>query len=149
VSSGAELAAPVQRAFRDISRWHARAVARHDIGPTGQALAPRAQRAARQLAQFVQRCGPMERAALREAIADAEWVVTTARGSGAEDAMARWCAQAEATPRFGPRGWLTAWQQEPVLANVPRQRALLPEVAPSAVARVRALLLIGPDYTPD
>ncbi len=149
VSSGAELAASVQRAFRDIRRWHARAVARRDIGPTSQALAPLAQRAARRLAQCVQRCGPIERAVLREAIADAEWVVATARGSGAEDAMARWCAQAEATPRFGPRGWLTAWQQEPVLANVARQRARLAEVAPSAVARVRALLLIGPDYTPN
>lgn len=76
-------------------------------------------------------------------------MVGTARGAGAEDALARWCALAEAAPRFGPRGWLTAWQQEPVLASVARERSPLPEVAPSAMARVRALLLIGPDYTPD
>ena len=63
--------------------------------------------------------------------------------------MARWCAQAEATAQDEPRVWLTAWQQEPVLADFARDRPPMPEVAPSAVARIRALLLIGPDYTPD
>jgi superfamily II DNA or RNA helicase len=149
VSSSAQVAASVQRAFRDIRRWHARAVARDDVGPTGQAVAPLAQRVARHLAQVVQRCSPMERAALREAIADVRWIVERARGTGAEEAMARWCAQAEAAARWGPRVWLTAWQQEPVLASVARDRSPGPEVAPSATARVRALLLIGPDYMPD
>ena len=148
-SSSTELAAPVRRALRDIRRWHARAAARHDIGPRDESLAPYAKRASRHIAQCVQRCGPIERAALRGTIAEAERMVGTARGAGAEDALARWCALAEAAPRFGPRGWLTAWQQEPVLASVGRERSPLPEVAPSAMARVRALLLIGPDYTPD
>ena len=148
-SSSTELAAPVRRALRDIRRWHARAAARHDIGPRDESLAPYAKRASRHIAQCVQRCGPIERAALRGTIAEAERMVGTARGAGAEDALARWCALAEAAPRFGPRGWLTAWQQEPVLASVARERSPLPEVAPSAMARVRALLLIGPDYTPD
>ena len=148
-SSSTELAAPVRRALRDIRRWHARAAARHDIGPRDESLAPYAKRASRHIAQCVQRCGPIERAALRGTIAEAERMVGTALGAGAEDALARWCALAEAAPRFGPRGWLTAWQQEPVLASVGRERSPLPEVAPSAMARVRALLLIGPDYTPD
>jgi superfamily II DNA or RNA helicase len=149
VSSSAELAVSVERAFRDVRRWHARALARDDAGPTGQAIAPIAQRAASHLAQLVLRCGPMERAALREVIADAQWVVGRARGTGAEEAMARWCAQAEAAARWGPRVWLTAWQQEPVLASVARDRSVGPEVEPSAATRIGALLLIGPEYTPD
>ena len=149
VVSSAGLEASVRRAFRDIRRWHTRAAARNDVGPSDQALAPLTQRAARHLAQLVQRCSPIERAALRHAITAAERVVATARGSGAEHAMARWCAQAEATAQDEPRVWLTAWQQEPVLADFARDRPPMPEVAPSAVARIRALLLIGPDYTPD
>lgn len=145
VCSSAGLDAPVRRTLRDIRRWCARADARDDVGPGDQALAPLAQRAARHLAQLVQRCGPIERASLRGAIADAERVVGTARGSGAEDAMARWCAQAEGASRWGPRVWLTAWQQEPVLAGFARDRPPVPELAPSAAVRVRALLLIGPD----
>lgn len=148
-SSSTELAAPVWRALRDIRRWHARAAARHDIGPRDQSLAPQAKRASRHIAQCVQRCSPIERAALRGMIAEAERMVGTARGAGAEDALARWCTLAEAAPCWAPRVWLTAWQQEPVLASVARERSPRPEVAPSAVARVRALLLIGPDYTPD
>jgi superfamily II DNA/RNA helicase len=149
VSSSAELAASVEQALRDIRRWHARAAARDAVGPTGQAVAPLAQRVARHLAQLVQRCGPIERAVLREAIADAEWVVGRARGTGAEEAMARWCAQAEAAPWWTPKVWLTAWQQEPVLAGFARDRSPVPEVAPITVARVTALLLIGPDYPLD
>ncbi|WP_310569274.1 DEAD/DEAH box helicase [Gemmatimonas sp.] len=134
----------VRRALRDIHRWCGRATARAEVGPGDHALAPLAQRAARHLAQLVQRCGPIERAALRGAIADAERVVGSARGSGAEDAMARWCAQGESASRWGPRVWLTAWQQEPVLAAFARDRPRVPEVAPRATIRVRALLLIGP-----
>lgn len=148
-SSSTELAAPVRRALRDIRRWHARAAARHDIGPRDQSLAPYAKRASRHIAQCVQRCGPIERAALRGTIAEAERMVATARGAGAEDALARWCALAEAAPCWAPRVWLTAWQQEPVLASVARGRPPRPEVASSSAARVRVLLLIGPDYTPD
>jgi superfamily II DNA or RNA helicase len=148
-SSSTELAAPVRRALRDIRRWHARAAARHDIGPRDQSLAPYAKRASRHIAQCVQRCGPIERAALRGTIAEAERMVATARGAGAEDALARWCALAEAAPCWAPRVWLTAWQQEPVLASVARGLPPRPEVASSSAARVRVLLLIGPDYTPD
>ncbi|WP_373059629.1 helicase-related protein [Gemmatimonas sp.] len=147
VPSRTALQAPVRMALRDMGRWHARRVARDDAGPTDHALAPLAQRAARHLAQLVQQCGPIERVALRGAIADAEWVVGRARGSGAEDAMARWCAQADAIPRSSPRAWMTAWQQEPVLASVALD--LPPSVAASESPlpwRVRALLLIGPDY---
>ncbi|QJR34096.1 DEAD/DEAH box helicase [Gemmatimonas groenlandica] len=149
VVSSAGLERAVRRAFRDIRRWCARAAARDDVGPGDQALAPLAQRAARHLAQVVQRCGPIERTALRGAIAAAERVVGTARGSGAEEAMARWCAQAEATPRWAPRAWLTAWEGEPTLANFARDQPGAPERAQESVARVRALLLIGPDYRPD
>lgn len=74
-------------------------------------------------------------------------MVGTARGAGAEDALARWCALAEAAPYWAPRVWLTAWQQEPVLASVARGRPPRPELASSTAARVRVLLLIGPDYT--
>ncbi len=144
LSSSAGLEPPVRRAFRDIRRWCARAAARDDVGPGDQTLAPLARRAARHLAQLVQRCGPIERAALRGAIADAARVVGSARGSGAEDAMARWCAQAESASQWGPLVWLTAWQQEPVLAAFARDRLIVPEVAPRATVRVRALLLIGP-----
>lgn len=149
VSSSAELEPAVRRALRDIRRWCARSAARDDVGPTGRSLAPLAQRTARLLGQFVQRCGPLERASLRAVIADAERIVGRARGSGAEEAMARWCAQAEATPRWAPKAWLTAWQQEPMLANVARDRSPAPERAQRAKVHVRALLLIGPDYAPD
>ncbi len=148
--SRAALQAPVRLALRDIRRWHARRAVRDDAGPTHHALAPLTQRAARQLAQLVQRCSPIERVALRGAIADAERVMGRARGSGAEDAMARWCALADATPPSSPRTWMIAWQREPVLAS------FAPEFPPPAAVpsaslsyRVAALLLIGPDYRPD
>ena len=139
---------PVRRALRDIRRWCARRVARDDAGPSGQAMAPLAQRAANHLARFVQQCGPFERVALRAAIAESERVVQRARGAGAEDAMARWCAQAEGTLPRAARAWITAWQQEPVLARLADQEpaSTAPEPRRSAV-RVRALLLVGPNYT--
>ncbi|WP_411279777.1 helicase-related protein, partial [Gemmatimonas sp.] len=153
VPSRAALQVPIRNALRDIRRWHARRVARDDAGPTDHALTPLTQRAARHLAEFVQQCGPIERVALRGAIVDAEQVVERARGSGAEDAIARWCALAEAMPRSSPRAWMTAWQREPVLAHF--ALAQLARDPPSSAAvetaprscRVRALLLIGPDYT--
>ena len=139
---------PVRRALRDIRRWCARRVARDDAGPSGEAMAPLAQRAANHLARFVQQCGPFERVALRAAIAESERVVQRARGAGAEDAMARWCAQAEGTLPRAARAWITAWQQEPVLARLADQgpASTAPEPRRSAV-RVRALLLVGPNYT--
>ncbi len=146
--SRAALNEPVQRALRDIRRWYARRVARDDAGPGDQAVAPLAQRAANHLARFVQQCGPFERIALRAAIAEAERVVQRARGTGAEDAVARWCAQAEGTSPQVARTWITAWQQEPVLARLADQGPVstAPEPRRSAV-RVRALLLLGPDYS--
>ena len=148
VPSRATLHAPVRLALHDVSRWHARRVARDDAGPAGHTLSPLAQRTARHLTQLVQQCGPIERVALRGVIADAERVVARARGSGAEDAMARWCALADAMPRSAPRTWMTAWQREPALASVPPE---LPtpgsETTASGPCRVRALLLIGPDYS--
>ena len=144
--SRAVVSAPVRRALRDIGRWHARRLARDTAGPADHALAPLAQRAARQLAQIVQRFGPIERAALRGSIADAERVVNLARGSGAEDALARWCALAATAPPVSPRDWISAWQREPVLVKfASASTASIREVPASC--RVRALLLIGPDYT--
>jgi hypothetical protein len=141
---------PVQRALRDIRRWSARRIARDDAGPSDQATAPLAQRAANFLARFVQQCGPFERVALRAAIAEAERVVQRARGAGAEDAMARWCAQAEGTSPQVARAWITAWQQEPVLARLADRGPVSTAPGPrSAAVRVRALLLVGPDYSPD
>jgi hypothetical protein len=110
-------------------------------------VAPVALRAARYLAQYVQQCSAIERVAWREAITDAQRVVGLARGSGAEEALTRWCALAETTPSAMPRTWITAWQREPALANVaaePRPAATI-AAAPS-VWRVQALLLIGSDY---
>ncbi len=141
------LQVPVRLALRDIRRWHARRVAREDAGPSDHALVPLAQRAARHLAQLVQQCGPIERGALRGTIADAERVVRQARGSGAEDAMARWCALADACPRLSPEAWIRAWQQEPVLAHFASERPPFPGDTTDVVPwRVRALLLIGSDY---
>jgi hypothetical protein len=146
----AALREPVRRALRDIRRWCARRVARDDAGPSEQAMAPLAQRAANHLARFVQQCGPFERVALRAAIAESERVVQRARGAGAEDAMARWCAQAEGTSPQVARAWITAWQQEPVLARLADRGPVSTAPGPrTAAVRVRALLLVGPDYSPD
>lgn len=147
VPSRTILRAPVRHALREMHRWQARQGARDDAGPTGQAVAPVALRAARYLAQYVQQCSAIERVAWREAITDAQRVVGLARGSGAEEALTRWCALAETTPSAMPRTWITAWQREPALANVaaePRPAATI-AAAPS-VWRVQALLLIGSDY---
>ena len=142
------LRSAVQRALRDIRRWHVRHVVRRDAGPTDRAMAPLARRAAGHLAQIVQRCAPLERVALRAAISDAERVVQRARGTGAEDALARWCAQAAGTPAV--RAWITAWQQEPVLARLADHAPVstAPQAETSA-CRVHALLLIGHDVMPD
>ena len=139
---------PVQRALRDIRRWSARRIARDDAGPSDQATAPLAQRAANHLARFVQQCGPFERVALRAAIAEAERVVQRARGAGAEDAMARWCARAEGTSPQMARAWITAWRQEPVLARLADRGPVSTAPGPRRSAvRVHALLLVGPDYS--
>ena len=144
------LQAMVRLALRDICRWHARRQARDDAGPPDHALPPSAQRAASVLAQRVQRCGPIERVALRGVIADAQLVVRRARGSEADDALARWCTFANAIPTMSSRAWITAWRQEPALARFAPELFASEQsegAVPTTTYRVRVLLLIGPGYT--
>jgi superfamily II DNA or RNA helicase len=146
----APVARAVQRALADIRRWHAREHVRDDVGPARAVLSVCGRRTMLLIEQLVLACTPLERHALRRPINAAMHLVASVRGHGAEAALMRWHAQWAQGRGISVRGWLIAWQDEPLLVSAAASGE--PRLAMSGHTAhqgpplvVHALLLLGPD----
>ncbi len=111
---------PVYSALRQLHHWIADQHTANSAGPTPAATS-RAQTLARQrLAQLVSTAPTLARRSLSSAIHDAEHVIESATGIGAESALETWSrlerdAILLVTPAAWLSAWLSAWRAYPAL----------------------------------